>query len=90
MRGPPTRLLLLYLGILPLEPAVVLLACHRLLDEIFRPLLLVQTSAVPLCGAFNDRACLRECRHFALPAVLFVVPVWVQDGAHLEELEVAF
>ena len=90
MRLPPTRLLVLYLAIFPLEPAILLLDRHSLLHEVLRPLFLVQSAAVPLCRPFDDSTSLRECGHLAFPAVFLVVPVWVEDGAHLEELEIAF
>jgi hypothetical protein len=54
MRRPPARLLFLNLVVLFLEPAFRLLYSHSLFDEVSRPILLVDASAVPLHRALDE------------------------------------
>lgn len=76
------------LVVLPLESTSVFLGSQNLVSERVESVLLGQSRAVKVCGAFDDCADLGEVGD--LLAVLLVVPVGIEDIAHLEELLIAF
>ena len=88
MRLLATGLRLLNLSILALEAPSLLLGSHRLLHEVVRPVSFVDSSTVKFRRAFDDRACLRERWDFSFAIVLLVMPVWIEDRSHLDELKV--
>ena len=90
MRLLAACLRILDLVVLPLEPPILLFAVHCFLDKVLRSVLLIDAGRVEFGRAFDDGADLRELRDLGfLGAGLLVVPVWVEDGAHLQHLQVA-
>lgn len=71
------------------EAATVLLLGNDFLEHGLLAVLVLETAAVKLGGAFNDGADLGEGRDIALGVVLFVVALGIEDAAHLEELQVS-
>jgi len=82
-------LLLLNLVVFPLEATSLPLPGHSLLHEILRPILSVDPRAIPFRRAFNDRPNLRESRDLVLARSLFIMAMGIENGSHLDQLEVA-
>lgn len=75
--------------VLSVEAATVLLLGNDFLEHGLPAVLVLETAAVELGGAFNNGADLGERRNIALGVVLFVVALGIEDAAHLEELQVS-
>ena len=83
------RLLPLDLIVLPLKVTGLPLSSHSLFHKSFRPILLVDPRAIPFCRAFKDCSYLREGRNLGLARRLLVMAVWIENGSHFDQLQVA-
>lgn len=84
-----TSLCVLDFSIFALETTGLTLRGHGLFNKCFGSIFLVDSRAVELCRPFNHCSYLRKCGYFALSVVLLIMPVRIEDGSHLDELEVA-
>lgn len=75
--------------VLPLKATSVLLNAHLLLDKGLRSVFVVDATRVPLCWTLHDCADLRESWDLALPSVLLIMSVRIEDTAHFDKLQIA-
>lgn len=85
----PTRLLVLDLAVLSLEPAACLLCSHCFVNEILRTIFAVDASRIEFSWASDDSAILRKLGDIGLGGGFLVVPVRIEHGPHRDELEIA-
>lgn len=83
-----TGLLVLDFVVLPLKATCLSLSSHHFFDKGLGPILSIDPGAEPFRGTFNDCSDFGKSGHFVLARGFLVVPMRIENGSHLDDLQV--